>query len=220
MASIPLQFSAAGLSKAAAEAVESGEQIRDRVRNLTLSAFHAKQLDYEGMKDVLEAMTVGISQGAQALSMHMRQAVAEALSGLDQALMQSAEASRRALKELTGRDRALSDRELKRAVEQMKRLESDFVAMVNRVAESTAAAVAPEFRCFVAHAQRVGTETGTVVAQTMLEFSTSIASQMLDAQAAGNEASVALNKHFVQVASGFLQSLSDAFRDDEVPGPQ
>lgn len=215
MTSLPLQMSAEGLSKAAAESVENGKQIRVRVRDLTLCAFHAKQLDYEGMKEVLEAMAVGISQGAQARSNHMKQAVAEALSGLDQALMQSAEASRCALRELVSRDRELSDRELKLAVEQMKKLDSDFVAMVNRVAESAAANVAPEFRSFVMHAQRVGTETGSVVAQTMLEFSNSIAAQMLDAQAAGIEVAQELNQHFVRVASSFLQSLSKALRDGE-----
>lgn len=217
MASNPLQMSAKRLSRAAAESVESGEHVRDRVRDLTLRAFHAKQLDYEGMKEVIEAMTVGISHGAQARSIHMKQAVAEALSGLDQALMQSAEASRRALEELTGRGRELSDRELKLAVEQMKKLESDFIAMVNKVAESAAETVAPEFRSFVVHAQRVGTETGSVVAQTMLEFSNTIAAQMLDAQAAGIEAAVELNKRFVQVASRFLQSLSQSLRDGGLP---
>ncbi len=215
MTSPPLQMSSEGLSKAAADSVKHGKQIRVRVRDLTLRAFQAKQLDYEGMKEVLEAMAVGISQGAQAHSNHMKQAVAEALSGLDQALMQSAEASRCALRELVRRDRELSDRELKLAVEQMKKLDSDFVAVVNRVAESAAANVAPEFRSFVMHAQRVGTETGSVVAQTMFEFSNSIAAQMLDAQAAGIEVAQELNRHFVLVASGFLQSLSQALRDGE-----
>ena len=81
--------------------------------------------------------------------------------------------------------------------------------------KSAAANVAPEFRSFVMHAQRVGTETGSVVAQTMLEFSNSIAAQMLDAQAAGIEVAQELNQHFVRVASSFLQSLSKALRDGE-----
>src|SRR5262249_22937252 len=154
------QMTAERVSAQAAESVASGERIRDRVRELTLQAFHSRHLGYDGMTEVLEAVTRGISHGAEGRASHMKQAVAEALSGLDLALMQSAEASGRAWVGLASRRRELSDLELKHAVEQMKRLESDFVAVVNRVAASSTTLVAPELRGFVEHAQRVGTETG------------------------------------------------------------
>ena len=47
MASNALQMSAERLSQAAAESVENGEQVRDRVCELTLRAFHARRLDYD-----------------------------------------------------------------------------------------------------------------------------------------------------------------------------
>lgn len=218
MASAPLQLSADRVSEEAAESVANGDHVRNRVRELTLQAFHSRQFQYEGMNEVLEAVTLGISQGAAARAVHMKQAVAEALSGLDQALMQSAEASRLALVELTIQSRELSDVELKLAVEQMKRLESDFVAIVSRAAESATSIVAPELRGFVEHAQRVGTGTGTIVSQTMMEFSQAIAGQMLDAQAAGMEVALEAGDRFVQVASCFLREFSEALREDSPQG--
>src|SRR6185436_10139627 len=178
MATSNANLSGEDLAQAAAESVKSGEHIRERVRDLTLRAFQTRRFDYEGMKEVLDAMTTGISLGAGQRAGKLRGVVADALSGLDQALMKSAEASQLALQELAAKHREFSDSELKQAIDQMKRLESDFIGAAGKA----------EFRDFVTHAQRFGTDTGTVVAQTMREFSERIALQMTDAQIAGLEA--------------------------------
>ena len=67
-------------------------------------------------------------RGAAAGSFTIQNAVADALSGLDQALMKSAQASQLALQELAAKSREFSDSELKQAIDQMKKLESDFIA--------------------------------------------------------------------------------------------
>lgn len=203
------------LEKAAAESMKSGEHIRERVRDLTLRAFQEKRFDYEGMKEVIEAMTAGIGLGAGQRAGQVKGAVADALSGLDQALMKSAQASQLALQELATKSRVFSDGELKRAIDQMKKLESDFMAAASKAAQTGSIAVKEEFRDFVTHAQRFGTDTGTVVAQTMREFSHRVASQMADAQVAGLEAARELNERFAQAASGFLQAMADSLREEK-----
>ncbi|HXF16649.1 MAG TPA: DUF6781 family protein [Burkholderiales bacterium] len=217
MATSNANLSGEELAQAAAESVKSGEHIRERVRDLTLRAFQTRRFDYEGMKEVLDAMTTGISLGAGQRAGKLRGVVADALSGLDQALMKSAEASQLALQELAAKHREFSDSELKQAIDQMKRLESDFIGAAGKVAESGSAAVRAEFRDFVTHAQRFGTDTGTVVAQTMREFSERIALQMTDAQIAGLEAARQLNTRFSQAASGFLQAMADSLREEKKP---
>jgi len=217
MATSDAKMSDENLAQAAADSVKSGEHIHERVRDLTLRAFQARRFDYEGMKEVLEAMTAGISLGAEQRAGHVKGAVAEALTGLDQALMKSAQASQLALQELAAKSREFSDSELKQAIEQMKKLESDFVTAVSKVAESGSVVVRTEFRDFVTHAQRFGTDTGAVVAQTMREFSSRIASQMVDAQIAGLEAARELNARFAQAASGFLQAMADSLRGEKKP---
>lgn len=218
MAAQDKQASAENLASAAAESMKQPEHIRERVRDLTLQAFQSRRFDYEGMKEVLNAMTTGISLGAEQCADHARQAVAEALSGLDQALMKSAQASQLALQELTAKSREFSDGDLKQAIDQMKKLDSDFLAAVNTMAESGSALVKAEFRAFFTHAQRVGTDTGSVVAQTMREFSHRIATQMVDAQFAGLETAHKINSRFAQAASGFLQALAESLRGGGKPG--
>ena len=217
MATSDAKMSGENLAKAAADSMKSGEQIRERVRDLTLRAFHDRRFDYEGMKQVLDAMTAGISVGAEQRPGHVKGAVADALSGLDQALMKSAQASQLALQELAAKGKEFSDSELKQAIDQMKKLESDFLAAANKVAETGSLAVKAEFRDFVTHAQRFGTDTGTVVAQTMREFSHRVAAQMADAQIAGLEAARELNARFSQAASGFLQAMVDSLREEKKP---
>jgi hypothetical protein len=217
MATSDEKMSGENLAKAAADSMKSGEHIRERVRDLTLRAFQEKRFDYQGMKEVIEAMTAGISLGAGQRAGQVKGAVADALAGLDQALMKSAQASQLALQELAGKSREFSDSELKQAIDQMKKLESDFMAAASKAAESGGVAVKAEFREFVTHAQRFGTDTGTVVAQTMREFSHRIASQMVDAQIAGLEAARELNARFAQAASGFLQAMADSLREEKKP---
>jgi ABC-type transporter Mla subunit MlaD len=217
MATSDAEMTGDELAKAAAESVKSGDHIRERVRDLTLRAFQEKRFDYEGMKKVLETMTAGISLGAAQRATQVKGAVADALSGLDQALMKSAQASQLALQELAAKSKEFSDSELKQAVDQMKKLESDLIAAASKVAETGSVAVKAEFRDFVNHAQRFGTDTGTVVAQTMREFSHRVASQMIDAQIAGLEAARELNARFAQAASGFLQAISDSLREEKKP---
>ena len=213
MAESEKQGSTEDIKRAASDSMQEEGDIAARVRDLTLQAFQAKRFDYAGMKDVIEAMTAGISLGAEKRTSEAKHAVADALSGLDQALMKSAQASRLALQELATRGRELSDGELKQALEQMKRLEGDFIAAVNKASQSAGSVAKSELRDFVAHAQRAGTDTGAVVAQTMREFSHRVATQMLDAQAAGMEAARELNSRFVQAASGFLQGLAESLRE-------
>jgi hypothetical protein len=209
------QTTSDSLASAAAESMKNGEHIRDRVRDLTLQALQSRRFDYHGMKEVVNAMTAGISLGAEQRTGETRKVVADALSGLDQALMKSAQAAQLALQELASKSRGFSDGELKQAIDQMKRLESDFLAAVTKAAESGGTLVRGEFRDFLAHAQRVGTDTGSVVAQTMREFSHRIAAQVMEAQAAGLEAAREVNARFAEAASGFLQGIADSLREEK-----
>jgi ABC-type transporter Mla subunit MlaD len=209
------QTSTDSLTEAAAESMKGGNDIRDRVRDLTLQAFQSRHFDYAGMKEVITAMTDGISLGAEQRTGQAKAVVADALSGIDQALMKSAQAAQLALQELASKSREFSDGELKQVVDQMKRLESDFLAAVSKAAESSGALTRSEFSAFLSHVQRVGTDTGSVVAQTMREFSHRIASQMLEAQAAGLEAAREVNARFADAASGFLQGIAESLRNEK-----
>src|SRR5687767_11972991 len=102
--------------KQAAEAfVRQGVDIRARVHDLTLAALKSRRFDRDAMRDVFRGITAGVATGAEGAP-DMRQALADGLKGMDEALARSAEAGATALRELASTGKSFSDSELKGAL--------------------------------------------------------------------------------------------------------
>src|SRR5262249_27062668 len=147
------QFSNESLKRNAEESVASGEQIRDRIRELTLNAFKERRFNFSEFQDVLRAMTEGISLGAEQRGNDMKSALAEAFAGMDQALTKAAQAGSLALRELASRSRQFSDNDLKAGMEQLQRLERDFLESVREMSQTGSGAVRSEWGDLLTHVQ-------------------------------------------------------------------
>lgn len=203
------------LRQAAQESMRDPEQIRERVRILTLQALKQRQFDAKGFAEVMQHMTEGISDGVAAHGHDAKATLQAAFTGLDEALTRAAHASSLAIKELAAKGKEFSDSELRHGLDQLRRMESDFLQTWGRVAETTSDAVKGEMRSLMAHVERAGTGTGRVVASTMQEFSNRMGTQWMQAQADGAEAMRMLGDRFSMAASGFLAAMSEALRRDE-----
>lgn len=203
--------------KQAAEAfVRQGVDIRSRVHDLTLAALKSRKFDRDAMRDVYRAITAGVATGAQGTP-DMRQALADGLKGMDQALARSAEAGASALRQLASTGRNFSDTELKSALANLKKLEDDFVTTVAGVAESAESTVQPELRSALGNLVHTGTETGKQLALTMNEFTHSLATFSIDATIAGLEVASEFGARFANLASGILSGVSDALQKTPEP---
>jgi len=203
------------LRAAASASMAGGGDIRDRVRDLMLQALRERKFDYTGMREVMHSMTEGISIGAEKSGKEVRHALAEAFTGMDQALSKVAQAGSLAMKEMTDRGRDFSQNELKQGLDSMRRMESDFLDSVRQVSKSAAGTVKGEWQDLLGHAQRTGTDTGRVIADTAREFSTRMASTMSDSALAGMEAARTFGERFAAAASGILQGMSEALRPED-----
>jgi hypothetical protein len=201
--------------KQAASKTVAGDDIRERVRDLTLQALQARRFDYVGFRDVMKSMTEGVSIGAEQRGQDVKRALSEAFTGMDQAMTKAAQASSLALKELTAKGREFSDKELKQALDQMKSMETDFLDSVRQVAGTTKGAVKTGWEDLVSHAQRAGTDTGAVVSQTMRDFSHRMATTMTETTLAGMEAARQMGERFAQIASGFLSGMAEAIKPEK-----
>src|SRR5918992_3118911 len=112
------------LRQAAEEFVRRGVDIRGKVHDLTLAALQSRRFDRDAMRDVFRAVTAGVATGAEGAP-DMRQALADGLKGMDQALARSAEAGAAALKQLASSGRNFSETDLKGALADLKKLEDD-----------------------------------------------------------------------------------------------
>lgn len=203
------------LRQAAQESMRDPKQIRERVRALTLQALRQRQFDAQGFADVMRDMTEGISRGAAEHGQDAKAAVQAAFSGLDEALTRAAHASSLAVKEMSAKGREFSDTELRQGLDQLRRLETDFLQTWRQVASSASDAVKNEMQTLATHIERAGTGTGRVVAATLQEFSNRMGAQWMQVQSEGADALRNFSDRFSLAASGFLAAMSEVLKRDE-----
>jgi ElaB/YqjD/DUF883 family membrane-anchored ribosome-binding protein len=204
----------AQIREAASRTVREGTDIRSQVHELTLRALQSRRFDRNGIREVVRAVTEGTALGAERKHTGMRQAMADALQGLDQALRTSAEAGGEALKQLTSSGRSFSDNELKQALANLRKLEHDFLDTVGQVAEGTSEGVRPELREALRNARHAGTATGRQVAHTMGEFAQKFGAASFEATLTGLETAADFGQRFTLIASGILSGMAEALRTE------
>ena len=187
------------ISQAASESVRKGEHIRERVRDVKLEALKSRHFDREAMRDVVRAVTEGVTRGAEGSRVGVRQALADGFRGMDQALTTSVQAGHEALRQLLETGRGVSEHELKQALAGLRKIEEDFVGTVRQVSESADARVRPQLTELLSQAAHAGTETGRQSAKLMAEFSLT-----------GMELAGEFGARFAHLASGVLAGMADA----------
>jgi hypothetical protein len=206
------ELSGEQIKAAASEAVEQGGDIHDKVYRLTLQALTKRRFDRRGLREVVRAVTEGVAHGAERGGGDVREALADGFRGIDQALVKSAEAGNAALKELVASSKAFSDHDFRQALANLRKLEDDFLATVEQVADAASGRVGPELRKVLSAARHAGTDTGKQVARTTGEFAQRLAAASFDATMAGLEAAGEFGARFAKVAGGILAGVADALR--------
>jgi hypothetical protein len=166
---------AGNAAAASAEAKTEEQAIRERVRELTAQMLTGGRLDTEGVKEIVRTMSGGVSQ-APLESAQTREAFAEAIRGLDEALHASSLATHTALQALVARGKEFSDNDLKNAFAALQTLQKDYVAVANRITDATTGNLRRELADLALHAQRVGADVNVRFAQVLSEFANRIGS--------------------------------------------
>ena len=164
--------------------------------------------------------TASETVGAARFRTEVRQSLADAFQGLDEALRKATQAGQTALRQIVATGRGFSDNELKAALVSMKRIEDDFLATVAQVADGAGARVQPELRKVLDEARRSGTETGRQVGSILTEFAQRVSVASLDVTLAGLEAAGEFGARFAMLASGVLGGVADALRKPETETPE
>ncbi len=189
------------LRQAAEESMRHGEEIRRRVHDLTLEALKNRRFDREGIRQVVKAVTEGVTRGAGEDASGLRKRLAEAFRGMDDALTKSVEAGQQALRQMTATGRGFSEHELKQGLAGLRRIEGDFIETVNQVASSANERLRPELKEALKQTLHAGTETGRQTARLMAEFTLT-----------GIEIAGEFSARFAQLASGVLSGMADALQ--------
>jgi hypothetical protein len=188
------------------------QAIRERVRELTAQMLAGGKLDTEGVKEVVRAMGGGAAFQPAVDSPEAREAFADAVRGLDQALQQSAQATHEALQALAARGKDFTDNDLKQAFASLQKLQEDYVATANRIADATTGNIRRELVDLALHAQRVGADASVRVAQVMSEFANRMSGSYREKAMTGMEAARDYGARMTMLTSGLLAGFADALR--------
>src|SRR5262245_32765874 len=145
------------------------QAIRQRVKGLTSQVLQQGRVDPDAVRDVVRAVIGRTPSSAAVSGAEARELFANAVRGLDAALVKSASVTHDALQQLASRGKDFTDNDLKEALVSLRKLEEDYVAAANCVAEAMSGNLRREMTELAVHAQNVGVEASARVAAVMGE---------------------------------------------------
>ncbi len=154
------QQNVAQIEKDIREAVSSGEDVYQKVRDITLKALTEHELDETNIKAVVEAISKGMTQGLGATEDVAKRSFEEAAEALDDALVSAAEATKLAVEEAASSVKAFSEQDIKRTIEDLKALEDLFLDTLTEAGKESSELVQNIVNNFVQHARNSGTAVG------------------------------------------------------------
>ena len=145
----------------------------------------------------------------------MRQSVAKALRGVDEAIKKSAEAGQGTVRRIVESGRGVSEKELLQAFESLKKVEQQFISSIGAVAESASQRVPENMRDRTTTAARAGAENAQQAAAAMTELTQRFAGTSAELTLTGLQLTADFSVRFAQIAGGWLNGMADAL--DKAP---
>src|SRR5438309_6642309 len=150
----------------AREAVKQSENLRTAVRELTLGALRGRELRVREIKRVVKAVTEGVNLDAASSKLDADRVLGEAFAGMDEAVLKAVQANHLALQQLSAQGQSLRQSHLKKALDELERLEDEFVASVKDAAKKGNKQLRDQW----ASVLQQPTETAAEVERTLEEF--------------------------------------------------
>lgn len=204
--------------------IAKGNNIRHEVRDLTVKALSAQDQDSESLRHVVTAVMKGVNEGTQkklqqtpAQAQTVLAPIRDAVSGLDAALAQFAQASKLALQEAAGREQRFSNEELASARTELESVETLFLDIVQGSASAAEDLVKKTLRDLVTHAKRNGTAVGSQVKDTLATFNHQIASVGQTQLEAGVELTHAITNLMREAAAGVFAEIAERVKPEDKP---
>lgn len=195
------KFSLEEIKAAAQRLVRAGQDVRQKLDELTVRALTQRDLAEQEVREVLTAITEGVSQGAAERAEEMRTALKDALQGMDDALGHAAEAMNLALGEAASHAQDFAEQDLKQGLSELKNLEALFLETVGNVAQGANALVRQEMTALVTHTRNAGTGTGERVKAVAEELGNRLRATANEVSTTGKRAALDVGIRVATLAS-------------------
>jgi hypothetical protein len=190
--------------------------LSDRVRLLAVRALASRQLDADGVKAVVVEAVRGAEEGALQLGGRGRDALAEAVAGLERALSDVAEAGKLAVEEARGRATEFSEDELRKAIEELQVMKTllgdtlcDGAANVSAFAQTT-------LRGLADHARIQGEQFARQIDEVLVNLGEHVLSTVRQRQQAGKQALEETRGALADLTSAALRAIADRLDRERV----
>lgn len=207
------------------DVVEQGHDVQEKVRQLTLSIIGTRSLDIKSLRQtadaVLRGARAGVQQKIQQTSEQTgsaREHLKQAVTGLEVALAQLAEAAKLAVEEAAGRAQKYSSDDLKRARDDLEKLEKMFLETLQNASSGARDAAGEILHDMAAHTRTHGSAIGAQLKETLSVIAHQIG--------AAGRAQVGVGLHLArnttdllrQIAAGVLTGVADHIKPGQSPG--
>ena len=206
------------IKEEAAAAAEQGKDLRSLVRDITLRALSRRALSIGDIREVIRAVTEGVSLGLGRRAGEVKDATRDALAGLDEAIQKTAEATKLAAQQLVSQGREFGAQDLKPAIDELKQLEEMFLSTVAKVAEAAGGRIKEEFASQINHARLSGTGSSRMIADTVAEFTQRAGAAVKSGAIQSVDATLDMKQRLTLLASGILAGMSDALHEKATSG--
>ncbi len=191
----------------------SGEQLKDATSQAVLAALQGRELTLKSIKSALKRVSDAASTGAAKNVVPDVDAEAlldQAVAGIDDALLKAVEANRVALSTLAAQGADMRDKHLRKALDDLDKLEDAMFATLKKAAGGAASPIAGAWGQVLEKMQAGGTLSGAQAASTVENLAEQMQSAMRSSRAAGVKAASAMAASYTAMVSGVLTGMSEA----------
>ena len=190
-----------------------GESVRTTVRDMTLKALQGRELTLQNIRKVLQQVTDAASVGAMssaAKPADVTGLLEKAVAGMDDALLKAVEANRVALERFVEQGVDLQKSQMKKALDDLDKMEDALFAAVRRhtADDPLASAWAP----ILQQMKVQGTGTGAQAAATLEQLTGQMREAVRESRAIGLKAANAMAESYAAIVGGVLLGMSEAMR--------
>ena len=197
------------LKRLASQSIKQGGNVRATVRDLTLRSLQQRELTLDEIRKVLRSVTEGVSLGVARRESKVEKALFDTVSGMDDALLKAVRASNVALHSLTGNGYDYKDSNVKRALDELEKLEDVFLQSIVSAADSAGEKIRAPWERVLKQTKLSGTATGTQVASTLRDYAKRAQAAMRAQRETGFKTAYLLTQNFATLARGILIGMSE-----------
>lgn len=207
------EMESTSIKEEVAVVVQQGKDLHALVRDITLRALSRRTLSVSEIMDVVRSVTEGVTLGLGHRAGEIKEAVRDALGGLDEALKKTAEATMLAAQQLIAQGKEFGAQDLKPAMDDLKQMEEMFLSTVSKVSEAAGGRIKDEFASQLSHARLSGTDSGRAIADTVAAFSQRAGASLKTGAVQTVGATQEVKQRLTLLASGILAGMADALHE-------